>query len=73
MAGGRETARALPKRQKGENEDSHLYLIDTSSLEMVEPTSQQIIDKLNNDDMIYEDNKYKIPGIDKEANDDTAK
>lgn len=60
-------------RQKGENEDSHLYLIDTSSLEMVEPTERQIIDKINSDDMVYENDKYKIPGIDKEANDDTAK
>ena len=60
-------------RQKEENEDSHLYLIDTSSLEMVEPTERQIIDKINSNDIVYENDKYKIPGIDKEANDDTAK
>lgn len=62
-------------RQKGteEQEESHFYLIDTSTLEMVEPTSQQLIEELNSGSMIYESEKHKIAGIDKEADDDTAK
>lgn len=61
------------ERGKDENGDSHLYLIDTSSLEMVEPTPQQLIDKINSGDMVYESEKHKIPGLNKEAKDDTIK
>lgn len=61
------------ERGKDEKGDSHLYLIDTSSLEMVESTPQQLIDKINSGDMVYESDKHKIPGLDKEANDDTIK
>lgn len=62
-------------RQKGteEQEEPHFYLIDTSTLEMVEPTQQQLIEELNSGSMIYESEKHKIAGIDKEVNDDTAK
>lgn len=62
-------------RQKGkeEQEEPHFYLIDTSTLEMAKPTSQQLIDKLNSGSIIYESEKHKITGIDKEAKDDTAK
>lgn len=62
-------------KQKGkeEQEEPHFYLIDTSTLEMVEPTSQQLIEKLNSGSIIYESEKHKIAGIDKGANDDTTK
>ena len=62
-------------RQKGkeEHEESHFYLVDTSTLEMVEPTPQQIIEKLNSGSIIYESEEHKIEGIDKEAENDTAK
>ena len=62
-------------REKGEdgNAEPHLYLIDTSSLEMVQPTPQQLIDQINSGEMVYESDKHKIPGIDKEVKDDTTK
>lgn len=62
-------------RQKGteEQEEPHFYLIDTSTLKMVEATSQQLVENLNSGSIIYESKKHKIAGIDKEANDDTAK
>ena len=50
-----------------------LYLIDTSSLALTEPDSQEIIDGLNLGELVYESNKYKIKGIDKEEQDDTPK
>ena len=61
-------------RQKGaeEQKEPHFYLIDTSTLEMIEPTSQQLIEKFNLGILIYENEKHKITGIDKEAHDDTA-
>lgn len=73
--GEKHIQRMILFRQKGteEQEEPHFYLIDTSTLEMVEPTQQQLIDELNSGSMIYESEKHKIAGIDKEANDDTAK
>lgn len=58
---------------KEDDEEPHFYLIDTSTLEMVEPKSQQLIEKLNSGSIIYESEEHKIAGIDKEAKDDTAK
>lgn len=62
-------------RQKGveEQEEPHFYLINTSTLEMVEPTQQQLIAELYSGSMIYESEQHKIAGIDKEAHDDTVK
>ena len=73
--GEKHIQRMILFRQKGteEQEETHFYLIDTSTLEMVEPTQQQLIEELNSGSMIYESEKHKIAGIDKEANDDTAK
>lgn len=61
------------QKEKEEQEEPHLYLIDTSTLEMVEPTPQQLIEKLTSGSIIYESEKHKIAGIDKEAKDDTTK
>lgn len=60
-------------RENGEdkNTEPHLYLIDTASLEMTEPTPQQLIEQINNGEMVYESDKYKIPGIGEEENSDT--
>jgi len=54
-------------RQKGngENEEPLYYLLDTSTLEITEPTAQQLIEELNSNHMIYENEKYKMAGIDK--------
>lgn len=72
--GERHIQRNVLFRQNGEEqEEPHLYLIDTSTLEMVEPTSQELIEKLNSGNMIYESQKHKIAGIDKGADDDTTK
>lgn len=73
--GEKHIQRMILFRQKGteEQEEPHFYLIDTSTLEMVEPPQQQLIEELNSGSMIYESEKHKIAGIDKEANDDTAK
>lgn len=58
-------------RQSTEDEqkEPNLFLIDTSTLNIVEPTSQQLIEKLNNGNIVYESEEHKIPGIDKEAQD----
>ena len=73
--GEKHIQRMILFRQKGteEQEEPHFYLIDTSTLEMGEPTQQQLIEELNSGSMIYESEKHKIAGIGKEANDDTAK
>lgn len=73
--GKKHIQRMILFRQKGteEQEEPQFYLIDTSTLKMVEPTQQQLIEELNSGSMIYESEKHKIAGIDKEANDDTAK
>ena len=73
--GEKHIQRMILFRQKGaeEQEKPHFYLIDTSTLEMVEPTSEQLIEELNSGSMIYESEQHKIAGIDKEADDDTIK
>lgn len=73
--GEKHIQRMILVRQKGTEEqvEPHFYLIDTSTLEMGEPTYKQLIEELNSGSMIYESEKHKIAGIDKEANDDTAK
>lgn len=57
-------------RQKVDKQDEKnkeiLYLIDSESLELSLPTKQEIIDKLNSGEFIYENSKKKIMGIDKE-------
>ena len=54
------------KESSEDNELEKLYLIDTSSLALTEPSSQEIINRLNSEEFIYESNDYKITGIDKE-------
>ena len=57
-------------RATKENEDKfnegNLYLIDSDSLELSTCTAQEIIEKLNSGEYVYESEKHKMPGIDKE-------
>lgn len=57
-------------RATRENEDkvneSELYLIDSDSLELSTCMEQEIIEKLNSGEYVYESEKHKMPGIDKE-------
>lgn len=45
---------------------SCLYLMDSNSLELFTCTSQEIIDKLNSGEFIYENEKHQMPGINME-------
>ena len=40
-----------------------LYLIDFDSLELSTHSLEEIIDKFHSGELIYENEKYKIPGI----------
>lgn len=57
-------------RSSRENEDKfskrELYLIDSDSLELSTCMEQEIIEKLNSGEYVYESEKHKMPGIDKE-------
>lgn len=55
------------KNHYDKNKEPNLYLLDSSTLELTEPTSQEIIYNLNINNMVYESNNYKITGIDKEV------
>jgi len=57
-------------KSKKENGESQLFLVDTSPPEMIDTTSQQLLDEFNKGNMFYEDKQYKIPGIDREEVDD---
>lgn len=73
QSGKKHSKRMVLLRQNIEDkqEAPPLYLIDTTTLGISEPTSQQLIEKLNDGSIVYESEKHKIPGIDKEENDDT--
>lgn len=74
--GEKHIQRMMLFRQRGDAEQDKqpLFLIDTSSLELTQPTEQQLIEKLNSGSILYESSKYKIKGIDREVtDDDTAK
>ena len=47
-------------------EDSKLYLIDTEKMELIESTSQNIIDKLKSGEYVYESEKHMMPGLEVE-------
>ena len=73
QSGKKHSKRMVLLRQNIEDkqEAPPLYLIDTTTLGISEPTSQQLIEQLNDGSIVYESEKHKIPGIDKEENDDT--
>jgi len=49
------------------NRIERLFLIKTSSLEIIETTSQMIIDGLNSDELVYEDKEHILKGIVKDG------
>ena len=46
--------------------DTSLFLLDSDTLEVLTCTSQEIIDKLNSGEFIYENKKHQLPGINME-------
>ena len=55
-------------QEKGEDSQrKEVYMIDTDTLELTTCTEEQIIAKLNSGELIYENEKHKLPGIDKEV------
>jgi len=47
--------------------DTTVYSIDTEKLEMSVHTAEEVIQKLNSGEIIYEDNKHTLPNIDEEG------
>lgn len=56
----------IRSKNNKDEESSNLYLLDSDSLELSTCTSQEIISKLKSGEFIYESEKHKIDGIDKE-------
>lgn len=55
------------KQEKTENSSREVYLIDTDTLNLTICSEEDIIDRLNSGELIYESEKHKLPGIDKEV------
>ena len=56
-----------PKQEKSQNFSREVYLIDTDTLDLTTCSEEDIIAKLNSGELIYESEKHKLPGIDKEV------
>ena len=56
-----------PKQKETENSSGEVYLIDTDTLNMITCSEEDIIAKLNSGELIYESQKHKLHGIDKEV------
>lgn len=56
-----------PKQKKTEDSSREVYLIDTDTLDLTTCSEENIIAKLNSGELIYESEKHKLPGIDKEV------
>ena len=54
------------RSKDGEQAENQLYLMNSDSLELYECTAQEIITKLNLGEFVYENQKYKMDGIDME-------
>ena len=59
----------LRQQKQEETEDSsrEVYLIDTDTLDLLTCSEKDIIARLNSGELIYESEKHKLPGIDKEV------
>ena len=55
------------KQKKTEDSSREVYLIDTDTLDLTTCSEENIIAKLNSGELIYESEKHKLPGIDKEV------
>ena len=61
------------RQQKNEKDDNNfrkIYMIDTDTLDLEIYSQEDIIKMLNSGELIYECEKHKITGIDKEVEDD---
>lgn len=56
-----------PKQEKSQNFSREVYLIDTDTLDLTTCSEEDIIARLNSGELIYESEKHKLPGIDKEV------
>lgn len=56
-----------PKQKETEGSTREVYLIDTDTLDLTTCSEENIIARLNSGELIYESEKHKLPGIDKEV------
>jgi hypothetical protein len=56
-----------PKQEEIEDSSREVYLIDTDALDLTTCSEGDIIARLNSGELIYESEKHKLPGIDKEV------
>lgn len=56
-----------PKQEKTEDYSREVYLIDTDTLDLITCSEEDIITRLNSGELIYESEKHKLPGMDKEV------
>ncbi len=56
-----------PKQEKSEIFSKGVYLIDTDTLNLTTCSEEDIIVRLNSGELIYESEKHKLPGIDREV------
>lgn len=56
-----------PKQEETECLSREVYLIDTDTLDLTTCSEEDIIARLNSGELIYESEKHKLPGIDKEV------
>ena len=64
---GKHFKRHILLRQSNENhQGENVFMIDTDSLDFSISSREEIIEKLKSGELIYEDAKHKLPGIDKE-------
>lgn len=56
-----------PKQKEIEDSSREVYLIDTDTLDLLTCSEEDIIARLNSGELIYESEKHKLPGIDKEV------
>lgn len=56
-----------PMHKKSEDSPREVYMIDTDTLDFITCSEEDIIAKLNSGELIYESEKHKLPGIDKEV------
>ena len=64
------------RQQKNEKDDNNfrkIYMIDTDTLDLEIYSQEDIIKMLNSGELIYECEKHKITGIDKEVEDDETR
>ena len=56
-----------PKQKETEGSTREVYLIDTDTLDLTTCSEEDIIARLNSGELIYESEKHKLHGIDKEV------